>query len=96
MFSESPRVVRISDRIPGAVIVDRTSQWGNPFVIGKDGNRDEVCDRFEAYAKKRVAEDPEWIKPLVGKDLACHCAPKRCHAQTLLRLASDCSDPDCS
>jgi hypothetical protein len=26
--------------------------------------------------------------PLVGKDLVCYCAPRRCHAETLLRLAN--------
>jgi hypothetical protein len=29
------------------VYVGRGTPWGNPFVMGRDGDRDEVCDRFE-------------------------------------------------
>lgn len=27
--------------------IGRGSVYGNPFVIGKDGDRDQVCDKFE-------------------------------------------------
>jgi len=30
-----------------AVYIGRGSIYGNPFVIGKDGNRYEVCDKYE-------------------------------------------------
>ncbi len=72
--------------------VDRGTPWGNPFVMGRDGTRDEVCDKFEAFATKRHAEDPTWLKPLRGKSLACWCAPKRCHAETLMSLANEIGD----
>lgn len=81
------RVVKISDNVPGAVRVDRRSHWGNPFVIGKDGDRDEVCDKFTLYLADKLKTDPTWVDPLIGKDLACHCAPQRCHADAL-RLAA--------
>lgn len=32
---------------PDDVYIGRPSKWGNPFVIGKDGNRHDV---IEAYA----------------------------------------------
>lgn len=32
---------------PGAVKVDRTTPWGNPFVVGRDGTREE-CVRLHA------------------------------------------------
>ena len=63
-------------------------QWGNPFVIGKDGDRDTVCDKFDAYAVGRVSQEPNWLEPLRGKDLVCFCAASRCHCDTLLRLAN--------
>lgn len=79
-----------------AVLVDRSSPWGNPFQIGRDGNRDEVCDLFETYAVDRLAREPEWLDKLRGRDLVCRCrddryprGSKRCHAETLLRLAND-------
>jgi len=31
----------------GAKYCSRGSPYGNPFVIGVDGDRDQVCDRFE-------------------------------------------------
>ena len=69
--------------------VDRGTPWGNPFVMGRETERKEVCDKFEQYAVERLAKDPDWLKPLRGKDLVCWCAPKRCHAETLRRLAHD-------
>lgn len=71
--------------------VDRGSDWGNPFVMQKDtqAERDRVCDLFEQYAKWRLTVDPDWLEPLVGRNLACWCAPKRCHAETLLRLVNE-------
>ena len=83
-----PKVVLIRDNVPGAVRVDRQTRWGNPFVLGKDGDRDAVCDRFEVYAEQRLTHQPDWLDDLRGKDVACHCAPKRCHGETLIRLAN--------
>jgi len=84
----TPRVVKINDNIPSAVRVDRQGPWGNPFVLGQDGNRDQVCDLFRVYAEWRLTIQPDWLLPLKGKDLACWCAPQRCHADTLLKLAN--------
>jgi hypothetical protein len=74
--------------VTGFITVDRGTVWGNPFVMETEKDRDKVCDLFEQYAKWRLTVEPEWLKPLRGKDLACWCAPKRCHAETLLRLAN--------
>lgn len=67
----------------GAVYVGRGSPWGNPFVIGKDGNRDEVCDKFEKITLPSLD-----LSALRGKDLVCFCSPLRCHADALLRKAN--------
>lgn len=64
----------------GAIYIGRGSRWGNPFVIGKDGDRDEVCDRFEREVLPTLD-----LAPLIGKDLVCFCAPKRCHGDSILR-----------
>jgi len=70
--------------------VDRGTQWGNPFVIlnQSDKERERVCELFEEYAIWRLTVDPEWLHPLRGSNLACWCTPKRCHAEALLRLAT--------
>ena len=84
------KVVRINTpEAVGAIRVDRSSDWGNPFVMHRESERTKVCDLFAAYAKWRLTVDPQWLKPLRGKDLACWCAPKRCHADTLLKLANE-------
>jgi len=73
---------------PGAVYIGRGSPYGNPFVIGKDGTRDEVCDKYEFY----IYRDKELLlqirEELRGKDLVCFCKPKRCHGDFLLNLAN--------
>jgi Domain of unknown function (DUF4326) len=34
---------------PDRVYVGRPSKWGNPFVIGRDGTRDEVIAKYRAW-----------------------------------------------
>lgn len=70
------------------VIVTRGTHWGNPFVMLEEKDRERVCDDFEAYAHWRLTYEPHWLDALKGKHLVCVCAPKRCHADTLLRLAN--------
>jgi len=86
----APRVLnqKVDGRPPDAVYVGRPSRWGNPFKIGRDGDRDEVIRKYEAYLLGRpdlLAHLPD----LRGKDLVCWCAPEACHADVLLRLANE-------
>ena len=74
--------------LEGAVYVGRPSRWGNPFVIGKDGTREEVLAKFREYAIGRMASEPSWLEPLAGKDLICWCAPLSCHGDVLMELAN--------
>ena len=70
--------------------VDRGTDWGNPFVMHQrtQEERGRVCDLYEQYAIWRLTVEPDWLTPLRGQHLACWCAPLRCHAETLLRLAN--------
>jgi hypothetical protein len=72
-----------------AIYVGRPSYWGNPFVIGKDGTREEVLEIFEAWFK--TSNKMQHIIELKGKDLVCHCSPLPCHADLLLKWANDAS-----
>lgn len=70
------------------VYIGRGSKWGNPFIIGKDGNRDEVIAKYREWIKTRpelLAALPE----LVGKRLGCFCKPKPCHGDILAELANE-------
>jgi hypothetical protein len=90
-------------RMPeNTVKVDRTTKWGNPFVIGTDGTQEECVRLFgqlvsgklptaqltpQRKAYRTLVHDH--IGELRGKNLACWCkAGTPCHAGTLLELAN--------
>jgi len=67
------------------VYIGRPSKWGNPFLIGKDGSRKEVIEKYEKY----ILENENLINDLhelEGKVLGCWCKPKACHGDVLVRL----------
>lgn len=71
----------------GAINIMRPHRGGNKFEIGKDGTRDEVCDKYEKWAPQQ-----EWwtmlLKKCRGHDLVCCCKPLRCHGDFILREAN--------
>ena len=89
-----PRIYNIKTKnIPKeAVLIDRTTEWGNPFRIYHDGTRDQVCDKFENLVRVwKETGHPTYKKALQllkGKDLVCHCFPERCHGETWLRVVN--------
>lgn len=73
----------------GAVYIGRGSPYGNPFIIGVDGDRDEVCDKYEVMLESNLELTKLVKSQLKGKDLVCFCAPKRCHGDVLLKVANE-------
>lgn len=88
---------------PDTVKVDRSTRWGNPFVVGKPGGAYSpmVKDRRHAWQLYRsIAPDNEALvkaaqAELRGKNLACWCPlptepyePDCCHAAVLLEIAN--------
>ena len=71
-----------------AVYIGRGSKWGNPFVIGEDGNRERVIRRHRFYVDRNPRLIREIKKELKDKDLVCFCAPAACHGDYLLWLAN--------
>ncbi len=67
----------------------RRSDWYNPFVIGKDGEREEVIQKYERYLLDERPDLVERLPELKGKILACWCAPEVCHGDVLARLAEE-------
>jgi hypothetical protein len=63
----------------GAVYIGRGSPWGNPFVVGRDGDRETVIRRFS----KEILPSLN-LEPLRGKDLVCYCKPAACHGDMIL------------
>ena len=68
------------------VRADRRSKYGNPFVMGEDGDRDYVCDCYALYYLPHKNFD---YSELEGKALGCWCAPQRCHCDSLAERAND-------
>ena len=70
------------------VLIARPSKWGNPFRIGRDGNRDQVIKMYEVHIRCR----PDLIAALTelaGKRLGCYCKPLPCHGDVLLKLLAE-------
>ena len=63
---------------------------GNPFHLGKDGNRKVVLEKYRAYAIERMKTDPVFrakVKALRDCTLGCWCKPYDCHGDVLKELA---------
>lgn len=89
---------------PNTVKVDRSTRWGNPFLVGRDGTRTEcvallrhlmgglVCLTCEASIQEQEAalrHTRANISALRGKNLACWCSSSGpCHADVLLEIAN--------
>lgn len=68
------------------IYIGRPSKWGNPFCIGKDGNRAEVIAKYRQW----ITTQPELLASLHelrGKVLGCWCSPLDCHGHVLAELA---------
>ena len=87
---------------PNTVKVDRTTKWGNPFIVGKHGTRAECVDLFQklmagylCLSTGNAFQQDDYRqhvhrnrKSLCGKNLACWCPlDQPCHADTLLEVA---------
>lgn len=74
-------------REPFDVYIGRPGKWGNPFSIGKDGDRAEVCRKHKAW----ILTQPQLLADLhelKGKVLGCWCSPQQCHGDTLAEMAN--------
>ena len=85
------------------VKVDRSTPWGNPFIVGKHGTRAE-CVRLYAILMagnaclstgnvREQLESFEYVRAhraeLRGKNLACWCPlGAQCHANILLEIVN--------
>ena len=69
-----------------AVPITRKTPFGNPFEIGKHGDRAEVIEKFRHYFYHRIKTDEQFKKDVLqlrGKHLLCWCAPLPCHGEVI-------------
>jgi hypothetical protein len=69
--------------------IDRQSVWGNPFVLGEDGDRETVIANFREHYLPHKPSLLKRIPQLKGKVLACWCHPEACHGDALAEMAND-------
>lgn len=69
--------------------------YGNPFIIGVHGDREEVITKFRLWLKGVAythiePERRKWILNHLGdlrdKVLGCYCKPERCHGDVYVEL----------
>lgn len=70
------------------ILITRESKWGNPFIIGKDGTREEVIEKYEVYLRENI-ELLLCLEELRGKRLGCVCEPLPCHGRILVKLLNE-------
>lgn len=80
------RVVHV--REPHDVYCGRPSKWGNPYVIGRNGTRDEVIEKFIRLRSRNEAFKESIRRELAGKRIACFCSPHRCHLDWVAKVAN--------
>lgn len=71
------------------ILIDRRTKYGNPFIVGLDGDRAQVIEMYHEW----ITSNDELMADLYeleGKILGCWCAPdKDCHGRVLLDLLQD-------
>lgn len=91
-----PRVWHVNDPDcpEDAVYVGRPSEYGNDYshlpraaARYKVATREEAIRRFEESLTPELREKIK--RELKGKHLKCWCAPKKCHADVIFRIANE-------
>lgn len=70
------------------IYIGRPTKWGNPFIIGASGTREDVLKLYEKWARKNP-EIMKCLEELRGKTLGCWCSPKACHGDILIKLLKE-------
>lgn len=103
-MSDTDKIVILNNHIfphnvSTSVYVGRGTPLGNPFIIGKHGDRDEVIRKYRRWLweqirpENNVNGESEALTALKGLlviykahgelGLKCFCAPKPCHADII-------------
>ncbi|MEK6883880.1 MAG: DUF4326 domain-containing protein [Nanoarchaeota archaeon] len=69
------------------ILICRPSTFGNPYIIGRDGTREQVIAKFKIYFEKKIEKDLQFRKEVLklrGKRLGCFCKPNfACHGDVI-------------
>ena len=73
---------------PYDIYIGRPSIYGNPYIVGIHGSRQECIHAF----KQLILQNRSLlalIPSLCGKTLGCWCKPNACHGDILAELADE-------
>lgn len=77
------------------VYIGRPGPWGNIFIIGPDGDRNQVCDKHDIWLREQIklgSIEKSDLLALKGKRLGCWCGRAlRCHGDNIVRLIEELS-----
>ena len=74
---------------PYDVYIGRPSQFGNPYVIGRDGTREEVITKYRIWIRQQK-HLTDAVRMLYGKTLACWCFDNQaCHGDVLIEYCEE-------
>ena len=85
LFPNATRVVHLKKE-PYDIRIDRATEFGNPFVIGRDGTRAEVILKYAEWVKTQPNILAR-LSELRGNTLGCWCKPLACHGDVLAAMA---------
>lgn len=83
-------VVRVKDKVPGAIDIGRSGKFGNPFVVSSKLSVTDAVAKYRVWLWNKIKTDPDYAKSihnLKGKTLACPGseANEACHGQIILK-----------
>jgi hypothetical protein len=83
----------LASPLPGQAYVGRPSPLGNPYALGRDGNREQVIARYRhwLWEQLQLPDSPQEreLRRLLAQArsgdlvLLCWCAPLPCHAEVV-------------
>jgi hypothetical protein len=85
----------------GVVFIDNTrfpqnsSNFANPYKIGKDGTREEILFKYKKFIVNKLENNKDLVIELLSlkdKKLGCWCCPEMCHGNVLLELIDEYSN----
>jgi len=71
---------------PGTISIMRPMVYGNPFKIGRDGDRETVIAKYKRHFWDRINTDESFLELVLqiqDCDLVCCCAPLPCHGDVI-------------
>jgi hypothetical protein len=68
------------------IYIGRGTPFGNPFIIGVHGNREEVIAKYKQWFYMQLDNDyfKKQVLNLKDKTLGCSCKPLSCHGDVIV------------